>query len=268
MLTETDPLGHVTTNGYDVFGNLTSTRDALGGTTTYAYSPEGNLRTVTDAAGEVTSYLYDRYGFMTQSRDRLGNVSLYTNDANGRRTKETRTRTTASGVESLETTYVYDGNGRVVETRQPDGSVSRTTFNALGLEATRVDALGRVTTMAYDELGQLIRTSYPDGTIEETAYDDQNVPVKERFIDFALRYNGGRVLMEMKYQLPRSGDALTRLVAQMRAALETGDEVVIVTFKTVVQDGPLRNALGTDFSKIRVVTGFPDLVRYMLAKFL
>jgi RHS repeat-associated protein len=179
VLTETDPLDHTKTWGYDIFGNLVLTKDGLNNTTTYAYTPDGaNLRTVTDAAGQVnpaghvTSYFYDRYGFMTSSRDRLGNVTTYTNDANGRRLTETRTRTTPSGVQTLVTKFTYDGNGRVVKTENPDSSVVRTTYNAIGKVATTVDALNRTTTMTYDDLGQLIRTTYPDSTFEEAGYDE------------------------------------------------------------------------------------------------
>jgi RHS repeat-associated protein len=211
VLTETDPLGHTTSSGYDLYGNLVATADPLGNTTSYVYSPEGKLRVVIDAAGKTTSYTYDRDGFMTLSRDRLGNVTTYTNDPNGRRLSETRTRTTSAGPESLVTAFVYDGAGRVTQTQQPDGSVLRTTYNPLGLEATRIDALGRTTTLAYDDLGRLASTRFPDATTEETTYDPEGRRATSRD-------GGGRVT---SYSYDRLGRLLKTTFAD-RAETKTG----------------------------------------------
>ncbi len=95
---------------------------------------------------------------------------------------------------------------------------------------------------------------------------DRGVQVGSRIIDFALRVDGSRILMELKYQIPQSGAALSRLTAQMQAALATGDEVVLVSFREIARTGQLQRALGDDFSKIRLVLGFNDLVTYLVVR--
>jgi len=58
VLTETNPLGQVTTHAYDNAGNETSVTDALNRTTTYAYDGDGNRVQATEA-GQTTRYLWD-----------------------------------------------------------------------------------------------------------------------------------------------------------------------------------------------------------------
>jgi RHS repeat-associated protein len=171
VLTITDPLGNVTTNTYDAGGNLTSTTDPLGNTTTYAYDAAGNLTGSTDTLGNTTGYTYDAVGNMLSQTDPLGNVPTYTYDDNGNRLTETRTRTTASGVETMVTSYVYDGMNRLIQTVDPLGNVAATEYNAIGKESARIDQLGRRTELEYDTRGNLSDTIYPDGTEETFSYD-------------------------------------------------------------------------------------------------
>ena len=181
VLTTTDPRGGVTTNAYDVRGNRLSITDALNHTTSFTYNAQGDLRTETDALGKVTEYGYaNRNSLPTIIIDRTGAATTYGYDANNRQTTETKTRTTSTGPEQLVTTFVYDRKGNATQTTWPDGSVTRRTFNAIGLAATTIDALGRATSTTYDERGKPIRTTHPDGTSEETAYDDGARPVARK----------------------------------------------------------------------------------------
>jgi RHS repeat-associated protein len=104
--------------------------------------------------------------------DPLGHVAAYTYDANGNRLSETRIRTLpGGGTETLVTQYEYDALNRLVKTTQPDGSTTRTVYNAIGKQSQTLDPLSRVTSYEYDAAGRLVKTVYPDGTAEASSYD-------------------------------------------------------------------------------------------------
>ncbi len=174
VLTVTDPLGRTTTNVYDSNNNLTSTTDANGKTTSSVYNSNGLPSSVTDAAGNITQFQYDGSGNLTQQTDALGNVSTYTYDANNNKLSQTVTRTVNGQLQSLTTSYAYDGNNRVTKTTYPDGSTTQTQYNSIGKQSVTIDQLNRQTSYAYDTLGRLTTTTYPDNTTESTTYDANN----------------------------------------------------------------------------------------------
>ena len=177
-LTVTDALGNTTTNTYDSHGNLLSTRDPLGNITSYAYNRQGLPITMTDALNKATGFVYDGAGRVTQQTDALGNVETFTYDGNGNRLTQAVTRTRFDGTpETLTTQYEYDGNNRLVKTTNPDGSFTRSIYDALGKLSARVDALGRTTHYDYDNNGRPSKTTYPDGTSESVTYDANDQPL-------------------------------------------------------------------------------------------
>lgn len=101
LLTQTDPLGHTSTNVYyasagasNAVGDLQSTSNALGQTTQYtAYDGAGRLTSATDPNGVVTSYAYDPLG---------------------------RLKTTTVGTEV--TTMGYDKAGQLISVQFPNGT--------------------------------------------------------------------------------------------------------------------------------------------------
>jgi len=171
VLTITDALSRATTNTYDASGNLLSTNDPAGNSTSYTYNAQGLRLSTTDALGGISSYLYDASGNLTQQTDPLGNIITYTYDSNGNRLTQTKTRTTASGRETLVTSYQYDGLNRVTATTYPDGPTTQIQYNAIGKQSVTVDQLGRQTSYQYDAMGRLTQTTYPDATTEMSAYD-------------------------------------------------------------------------------------------------
>ena len=174
VLTVTDPLGRTTTNVYDSNNNLTSTTDANGKTTSSVYNSNGLPSSVTDAAGNITQFQYDGSGNLTQQTDALGNISTYTYDANNNKLSQTVTRIVNGQLQSLTTSYAYDGNNRLIKTTYPDGSTTQTQYNSIGKQSVTIDQLGRQTSYAYDTLGRLTTTTYPDNTAESTTYDANN----------------------------------------------------------------------------------------------
>jgi len=177
VLTTKDPLGKVTENRYDAKGNLELTIDSLANETRYTYDGQGNVKTqAVTLEGQTctTGYDYDRDGNLTRETDPLGHATDYTYDPNGNRKTQTTTRTLPTGAtETLVTTFTYDKLGRLVETKDPDDSISVTEYDELGKQKATVDKLGRRTTFLYDPMGRLIKTTYPDTTTEESTYDNE-----------------------------------------------------------------------------------------------
>jgi RHS repeat-associated protein/uncharacterized repeat protein (TIGR01451 family) len=183
LLTLTDALGHKTARTYDANGNMLTSTDPLGNANTYTYSPSGLQLTVTDSLNNRTSFQYNASGNMTQQTDALSNITKFTYDGNGNKLSQEVRRTKADGsTETLITQYQYDGNNRIVKTTKPDGSFTRTNYNAIGKQSDTIDALGRITHFDYDANGRLVNTAYPDGTNEAATYDaaDHRITTTDR----------------------------------------------------------------------------------------
>ena len=174
----TDPRNKTTINIYDaVTGNLTKMIDAAGTETDFTYDAQGNAETQTvSAGGEVhtTSFDHDPSGNLLKEIDAEGNETDFTYDDTGNRLSETRVRTLPGGVvETLTSTFTYDRLGRQVRMTDPDGTFTRTVYDAIGKRKETFDKLGRKTTFAYDDMGQLATITYPDLTFEEFTYDNE-----------------------------------------------------------------------------------------------
>ena len=152
VLTATDPMGSVTQFSYDTAGNPRSVvRDAgtgrLNQFTSFAYSAAGDVISTTDPRGNITTNSYD--------------------------TARRLVATTAPN--QLTTTYSYDRNGEVLQTRQfTNGTALRSTsatYTLTGKTATATDANGNVTAYAYDALDRLSRTSDPAQRVTSIVYD-------------------------------------------------------------------------------------------------
>ena len=173
VLTVTDARGNVSaTNVYDAAGNLLSITDALGHATAYTYDASGNRLTEQDALGNVTHHEYDAYGHETKTTNAGGHATSYGYDLDGNRLTQTTTRTKADGTtETLNTTHVYDADGRLTQTTDALGGVTQTVYNEIGKPAQTTDSLNRVTAYTYDAQGQLLSTALPDGTATSQTYD-------------------------------------------------------------------------------------------------
>jgi RHS repeat-associated protein len=148
----TDPLGHVTTYGYDQDGNLTSRIDARNNTTSYTYDVVNRLKTVTDPLSNTTTYGYDAAGDLTSRTDANTHVTNYAYDLAGRMTQK------STPIGTWNYTYDADGNQTAVET-------------ALGT-STPTAGDGTVT-RSYDPLDRLTGVDYSDSTPDVSyAYDE------------------------------------------------------------------------------------------------
>jgi RHS repeat-associated protein len=177
LLTETDPLGHVTMHVYDPLGNETS---VVANCTTTGTTPPSTPSSCTaggthDSQTNVTtSHAYDattagKAGLATSTTDAVGKVTTDTYDTLGRNLSEVlpgETGGTAS-IPALTRTTTYDELGNVLtsdEAWTPVGGgsiVHRTTTHAYDLsnrETTQIDPLLVSTTTIYDAAGDATRT--------------------------------------------------------------------------------------------------------------
>ncbi|MGJ8639360.1 MAG: tandem-95 repeat protein [Opitutaceae bacterium] len=201
-LTISDPNGNLTEFTYDGQGNLLSQiQHGDGGetlTTGFTYTNGGDIATITDAVGNVTSYTYayniTDASFPTAVKRQTVTItdatrgvlrtteSLY--DAQENLLAERFDRTLPdSSIETVQTSYQYDEENRLLATFLPDGQVAETRYNDIGKAAASIRwqsaadyatndlALARVTTMTYDDRGNLISTDYPDGTSTRVGYN-------------------------------------------------------------------------------------------------
>ncbi|GII23282.1 hypothetical protein Pme01_28790 [Planosporangium mesophilum] len=139
----TDPVGKVTSYGYDGVGRVTTQKE------------------VTDSypAGLVTSRSYDG-----QSRQVSQTDPPVTNRVTG-------------AVHTPLTTVVYDADGLVTSQTIADttgGDASRTessTYNTYGQQVSTTDEAGKVTRFEYDAYGNVVREVEADGGETRSAYD-------------------------------------------------------------------------------------------------
>lgn len=161
--------------GVEVYpGPLVTMTDASGSSTNFVYDDAtGELSRMTDATGASQQFILDGRGYKVAVIDALGRRTDYVNDDLGRVLEERRVRTRADGTsETLTTRYELNPAGNVTAIEHPDGSVTRSEYDANDRVAAEVDALGRRTEYVYNDRGELASTRYPDGRTESKTYDD------------------------------------------------------------------------------------------------
>ncbi|GIJ44113.1 hypothetical protein Val02_09990 [Virgisporangium aliadipatigenens] len=194
-VTTTGPDGVVvarTETGYDAMGNTKSRTNQIGTglpsvTTTYTLDRDGNPTTVTDPAGKVTNVEYDEAGrvAVTVAPRVMSEVSGGT-PVEVRPVTMTGYDTFGSVTESKDpngnvTVTEYDAAGRAVKTILPEytppGSstpirpTASKTYDALGQVTSSTDPFEKVTRYTYDQLGRVVKTTAPNGAESTFTYD-------------------------------------------------------------------------------------------------
>ncbi|HWX02772.1 RHS repeat protein [Collimonas sp.] len=158
----TDPLGHVTTQGYDSLGRLIQqalpvpATGVTSPTVSFTYDGQGQLNTVTDPRNLVTSYTVDGLGNQNAISSPDTGSAYTTYDAAG----NLKTRTDARG---KTTTYSYDALNRLTQISYASGTPTQFEYdggtagapNAIGHLTRMTDGSGQ-TTYIYGSFGRLV----------------------------------------------------------------------------------------------------------------
>jgi len=153
-LSETDPLGRVTTYSYYAAANFTGADpNAIG------YSV-GDLQSVTNPAGQVTQYpLYDKAGRVRRMIDPKGVVTDVSYTPRGWVSGVT---VTPPGGAARTTSYSYDGVGQLTGVSQPDGSTLSYSYDAAHRLVGVTDAKGNSVNYTLDLVGNRIGEELKD----------------------------------------------------------------------------------------------------------
>lgn len=149
-LTETDPVGHVTTHSY-----------YEAATTTAAV---GDLQRITNAAGHATTFdSYDKNGLLLKKTEPTGLSTTITYDS---RRRPLTVSTSAGGVTQA-TTHTYNTDGDLTRVQQPDGSVVQLNYDAGHRLVGWSDSDGNSVTYTLDNAGNRIAEQWkdPGGTL-------------------------------------------------------------------------------------------------------
>ncbi len=154
--TVTDPLGHVTTNNYNAYGQLSSQVDYLTNTTSYTYDNMGRAQTETAPSGFIASSAY-AWGvgtftnscFYVQQSGNDGSLAKTWYDNMGR---EIRTDIKAFDGSTIYTNTEYNPKGQLYRISEPNFSPTATQWN----------------TNTYDDKGRLTGIARP--SVNNTSY--------------------------------------------------------------------------------------------------
>ncbi|MCW6005677.1 DNRLRE domain-containing protein [Micromonospora sp. CPCC 205371] len=162
--TTTDPLGRVTTYGYDLYGHLKSKTlpppdgSSSGGPRwSYEYDRAGQLLLTRDPAGATTSATYNDLGHQitetVSERDATGTVyytsTLGRDDAGNLTSRTTPLNHTAS--------IEYNKAGEVTKGTDPSGRTAETRYNAQGRVTAEFLAGALATSYSYDTAGRRVQ---------------------------------------------------------------------------------------------------------------
>jgi RHS repeat-associated protein len=159
-LTETDPLGRITTSAYNLAGEPVLGTRPDRSTRASTYWPDGALKTQVDGKTNTTTYAEDALGRVASVTDPLNRTTLYTHDATG-------AVLTATDPQGQVTTSTFNAAAELTSTAYSNAGTHSAvrTYNAAGLPATLVDGTG-TTTFTYDTLGRLTNQAAPGGTVK------------------------------------------------------------------------------------------------------
>jgi RHS repeat-associated protein len=183
-----ESLGKRCTFTYDAMGNVLTAANALGQTYTYTYDYRNRVSTVSDPSGATTTYAYDNNSNLLSKTDALGKITTYTYDADDHliTAKDALGRTTTFGRDSEgkllsvtdpafnSTTYNYDAADRLSTVSDPTGAISTISYDARRLPTSFNDPLNRVTTLTYDNVGRRLTVVDPLNRTTQTVYDALN----------------------------------------------------------------------------------------------
>lgn len=163
LVSATDPLGTVTTFGYDNLGNQTSAvRDVglghLNQITSFRYNTKGDLIYVADARGNTTTNAFDANRRLALTTNPSGLTTVFSYDQNG---QIIQTQKSANQVTLRTTKSTYTPTGKVAASTDANGNTTNLSYDLVDRLASVTDPMGRVTSYGYDALSRQISVSNP-----------------------------------------------------------------------------------------------------------
>ncbi len=157
------PDGSQWTFGYDVLSRLVESTDATGGTWRMEFGPTGYLTGTTDATGVRRQVVTDPAGLPTAFVDGEDRVDVV-RDQLGRVIAD-------AGADGASSTRRFDACGRVVESTDATGGVTRITRDAAGRVVAVTQPMGRTFRYEYDACGRWAATVSTGGQRYEVTRD-------------------------------------------------------------------------------------------------
>lgn len=160
----TRPLGRVEAQTYDAAGNITSRTTPKGETWSFAYNAFGQpLRTTAPGGAVIESFTYDAQGNLVAAGNRDGTVLTYTNDSRGLPIAQSDSFGT--------TTFTYDVNLQMLTKTEPNGGVTRWSYDDSGRVISFENPASEVTQFARNNLDQLLAVTAANGSSYGSVYD-------------------------------------------------------------------------------------------------
>jgi YD repeat-containing protein len=261
ILTSTDPMGTVTLNGYDNFGNnISTTRDygtgRLNQVTTRSYSALGDVLSVTDPNSNFATSTHDMgRRLITVTSPSVpaapnGVVTALTYDADGR---VLQTQQSASDIPLRTTSATYTPSGKTATATDPNGNVTTYAYDTVDRLSSVTDAAGRVTSYAYDAVGRrtkVFNTAIQATPLVQQGYTANGAPAsltdaKNNTTSFA--YDGFDRLATTSYPLGSTetfsydadGNVLTRKTRANQTIAFTYDTLNRLSTKTPPAPAPM-----------------------------
>lgn len=206
-VTVTDPLGKVTSTGYndngepvttttaagtstvtrDLAGRVTAATDAEQHTSHIAYTDDGQVSQTVTATGAVTSHTYDSHGWLktttspngnaagTSAADKTARTVTFTHDTAGNVTGTSTPN--PNGGNALTTSVTLDENDQPVATTNALGFTSHTAYDDNNQPVTVTDPLGNAQHVTYDLGGRAVSSTNGLGKTRTTTYAPDGLPL-------------------------------------------------------------------------------------------
>lgn len=197
---EINALGDSTVYVYDGNGNLVSKTDADGYVTRYSYTVLDLVKKINYNGAKEVSYQYNKVGELVQMDDWTG-TNTFELDLLGRLQKMTDHKGNT-------VSYTYDAVGNQTGITYPDGSKTRSFYDAVYNLTSVIDADDGTYAYVYDAANRPVKLTYPNGWIEQYTYDAEGNLLKTVDTDPFQLYNK-TPKVKYEYTYDAEGNVLT-----------------------------------------------------------
>ena len=195
-----DHNGDSTVYVYDGNGNLVSKTDADGYVTQYSYTALDLVKKINYNGAKEVSYQYNKVGELVQMDDWTG-TNTFELDLLGRLQKMTDHKGNT-------VSYTYDAVGNQTGITYPDGSKTRSFYDAVYNLTSVIDADDGTYAYVYDDANRPVKLTYPNGWIEQYTYDAEGNLLKTVDTDPFQLYNK-TPKVKYEYTYDAEGNVLT-----------------------------------------------------------